>query len=154
MFAWKDKNSLCKVEKACAIDPQPNGVNRRAIGLLPLPETRDQHKIARSEALRYKQLLLTIEARQSSCCLRIIATNRKARSAILIYKGRVIGCLFGSKDVGQQIFGEEAHREAMADLAHPENIVDAYLLSEEIVLAGASLFHGHVMKISPAIPAA
>lgn len=154
MLAWKEKNSLCKVEKACAIDPQPSGVNRRAIGLLPLPESRDQHKIARSEALRYKQLLLTIEARQSSCCLRIIATNRKARSAILIYKGRVIGCLHGSKDIGQQIFGEEAHRQAMDDLAHPENIVDAYLLNDEIVLAAASLFHGHVLKISPAVPAA
>jgi hypothetical protein len=154
MFAWKEKSSLGKVEKACAIDPQPNGVNRRAIGLLPLPENRDQHKISRSEALRYKQLLLTIEARQSSCCLRIIATSRKARSAILIYKGRVIGCLHGSKHIGQQIFGEDAHREALVDLAHPENIVDAYLLSEDIVLAAASLFHGQVLKISPAIPAA
>jgi hypothetical protein len=153
MFAWKEKkNPLNKVERLCAIDPQPSGLNRRAIGLLPLPQTRETHEISQSESIRYTQLLLTMEAKQSSCCLRIIAPGRKARSAILIYKGRVIGCLHGNKNTENQIFGREAHEQALVDLAQPSNIVDAYLLSEEIVLAAASLFHGNVMKVTPNMP--
>ena len=153
MFAWKEKrNPLHKVEQLCSIDPQPSGLNRRAIGLLPLPHARETHEISRSETLRYTQLLLTMEAKQSSCCLRIIAPGRKARSAILIYKGRVIGCLHGNKKLANQVFGEEAHQQALIDLAQPDNVVDAYLLSEEIVLAAASLFHGNVMKVAPNVP--
>lgn len=153
MFAWKEKrNQLAKVEQICAIDPQPSGLNRRAIGLLPLPQAREKHEISRSQSIKYTQLLLTMEAKQSSCCLRIIAPGRKARSAILIYKGRVIGCLHGSKKIDHQVFGEEAHQQALIDLAQPDNIVDAYLLSEEIVLAAASLFHGNVMRVAPNVP--
>ena len=98
MFAWKEKkNPLHKVEQICAIDPQPSGLNRRAIGLLPLPQTRETHEISRSENLRYTQLLIAMEAKQSSCCLRIIAPGRKSRSATPIYKGRVMAACTAAK---------------------------------------------------------
>src|SRR5262249_14204866 len=44
-------------------------------------------------------------------------------------------------------FGEAALERAIAELAHPGNILDTYILSEEIALAAAALFHGSVMGI-------
>jgi hypothetical protein len=147
MFAWKVKRDFeDQIQKLCTTDARADGVNRRAISLVPVPAIGERHEIRVSADLRYRQLLIYLEANQSTCCLRIISPSRKSRSAILIYRGLVIGCLYGSKNLEHQIFGESAHQHAVNDLAQPDSIVDAYVLTEEIVLAAASLFHGNVMQ--------
>jgi hypothetical protein len=147
MFAWKIKRDReNQIQKLRSCDSREDGVNRRAISLVPLPPNQDLHEISLSANLKSRQLLLSLEAKQSTCCLRIISSSRKSRSAVLIYRGLVIGCVYGSKKLEHQIFGQAAHEQALADLAQPDSLVDAYVLSEEIVLAAASLFHGNVMK--------
>ena len=80
---------------------------------------------------------------QAVCVL--FRQRRKARSAILIFRGRVVGCLYGAKKLDAQCLQEDAHRYALADLASPGNILDAYELPEELVLAAASLFNGEIL---------
>lgn len=151
MFAWKDKKGFQEsIAKLVSAESNGKGANRRAINLVPLPVVQERHEISQSHRIRYHQLLVSIEARQSTCCLRVISEHEKSRSAILVFRGRVLGCIYGSKDQGHQIFGQEAHSLAMADLAKPDNIVDTYLLSEELVLAGGALFHGE--PIDPPMP--
>jgi hypothetical protein len=153
MFVWKERRDFeHQVEKLVSRDANSNGANRRAISLLPIPPLESEHEITRSEDFKYQQVLLNIEARQTTCCLRIISSSIKSRSAILIFRGRVIGCMYGNKKLKHQLFGEHAHQKAMDDLAQPKNIVDLYELSEEVVLAAASLFHGSVMKVEPDVP--
>ena len=123
--------------------------NRRAIGLLPAPVTEESHQVFDSHDLKYHQLLISIEAKQFTCCLRLVSPRRKSRAALLIFRGRVLGCVYGNKTIGCQLFGKEAHQYALADLAEPDNILDAYMLSDELVLASASLFHGYVLNASP-----
>jgi hypothetical protein len=150
MFAWKVKRDFeDQIQKLCTTDARSDGVNRRAISLVPVPPKSERHEIRLSADLRYRQLLIYLEANQSTCCLRIISPSRKSRSAILIYRGLVIGCLYGNKKLEHQIFGENAHQHTVNDLAQPDSIVDAYVLTEEIVLAAASLFHGNVMRTPP-----
>src|ERR1700733_6493149 len=150
MFAWKVKREFEEqIQKLCTTDARADGANRRAISLVPVPPSGERHEIRLSAELRYRQLLIYLEANQSTCCLRIISPSRKSRSAILIYKGQVMGCIYGSKKLEHQIFGENAHHHAVSDLAQPDSIVDAYVLTEEIVLAAASLFHGNVMRTPP-----
>ena len=147
MSAWKEKrDSEDQLQKLCSVDSRDDGANRRAIGLMPQAPRQDRHEITLSANLRYRQLLLSLEAKQSTCCLRIISPSKKSRSAILIYCGQVIGCVYGNKRLEHQIFGETAHQNAISDLAQPDSIVDAYVLTEEIVLAAASMFHGNVMR--------
>ncbi len=149
MFAWKEKQRLKdNGQRLSSFDGPRNGNNRRAIGLLPLPGVGQRHEISQSNYLRYHQLLISLEGKQSTCCLRIASPNNKSRSAILLFRGRVLGCLYGSKNIDRQLFGEEALERAVADLAAPGNILDAYVLSEELVLAAAALFHGNVLNQS------
>ena len=143
MFAWKEKKGIQEtISKLVSAENNGRGANRRAINLVPLPMVRETHEIAHSHRVRYHQLLISIEAKQSTCCIRVISEASKSRAAILVFRGRVLGCLYGSKSEDGQFFGEEAHQRAMSDLAKPDNIIDTYLLSEELVLAGGALFHG------------
>jgi hypothetical protein len=144
MFAWKEKKGIQEtIAKLVSSENNGRGANRRAINLVPPPTVRATHEIAQSHRVRYHQLLVSIEAKQSTCCIRIISETNKSRSAILVFRGRVLGCLYGSKYSDQQLFAEEAHQKAMSELAKPDNIIDTYVLSEELVLAGGALFHGH-----------
>ncbi|HEY9678097.1 MAG TPA: hypothetical protein V6C76_08805 [Drouetiella sp.] len=147
MFAWKDKRNIQEsIAKLVSSDHSPRGANRRAINLVPLPTVRESHEIAQSQQVRYHQLLVSIEARQSTCCIRVVSETNKSRAAILVFRGRVLGCLWGAKSEDGQLFGEQAHQRAMSDLAKPDNIIDTYLLNEELVLAGGALFHGYPVE--------
>lgn len=146
MFAWKDRRDFQEqARKLSVVESAQNGVNRRAISLVPIAQIKETHEISQSNYLRYHQLLISIEGRQSTCCLRIVSPRNKSRSAILIFRGRILGCLYGNKRFAHQLIGQDAYAQAMADLAAPDNILDAYLLSEELVLAASALFHGQVI---------
>lgn len=113
--------------------------------MVPVAATGSSREIAQTASLRFHQLLVSLEGNQRTGCLRIVSPRSKSRSAILIYRGRVLGCLYGNKKLEYQCIQEDAHKQALADLASPGNILDAYELSEELVLAAASLFNGEVL---------
>jgi hypothetical protein len=146
MYAWHKKApSPNETNKTFTDRNTFTGANRRAIGLIPVPLDESADKIPLPGSLRYRELLVSIEGKQSTCCLRIISPRRRSRSAVLIFRGRVMGCIYGAKNLGRQLMGEEAHSRAMSDMALPDNTLDAHILDEEIVLAAASLFHGSVL---------
>jgi len=154
MFSFGEKNVSPKAEKLCDIGVQTaEGINRRATGLMPMPMSKENHEILVSGSIKYTNLLLSIESRQSSCCLRIVSSSRKTRSAILIYRGRVIGCIYGQKGRDFQLFGLEAYQQAVIDLAQPRTLIDAYVLNEELVLAAAALFQGTTTVVQANLPA-
>jgi len=151
MFAFGEKNASLKAEKLCDIGVTA-GINRRATGLMPMPLSKENHEIFVAGSIKYTNLLLSIESRQSSCCLRIVSSARKTRSAILIYRGRVIGCIYGQKGREFQLFGQEAYQQAVIDLSQANTLIDAYPLSEELILAAAALFQGNVNVVPPTQP--
>lgn len=120
------------------------GSNRRAIALMPGPVLRQTQEIQMGSQCKSRELLLSIEASQSTCCLRVNSPKHKSRSAILVFRGRVLACIYGSKQFGEQIFGQPGYDHILADMTHRDNILDAYILSEDLVLAAASMFHGEV----------
>src|SRR5215470_9812622 len=89
-----------------------SGANRRAINLIPLPVISDGHEIAQTQTVRYHHLLISIEGNQRTCCLKIISPRKKSRAAILIFRGRVVGCLYGRKDLGFQVMQQDAQMQA------------------------------------------
>jgi hypothetical protein len=145
MFAWSEKRRIETQSQISEHDKIASGANRRAIGLVPLPVDRTAHEISQATAAKYRELMVSIEGNQSTCCLRVISPRMRSRAAILIFRGRVLGCIYGNRTLGQQIMGPEGHDRTLSDLTQPDNLLDAYLLSEEMVISSASLFHGVVL---------
>jgi hypothetical protein len=147
MFASQQMRRLQQQHKrSLKVEGSYKGSNRRAVALMPGPALKETQEIPVSDQCKYRQLLLSIEANQSTCCLRITSPKHKSRSAILIFRGRVLSCIYGSKRFGQQLFAEQAYEHILADMAHRDNTLDAYILSEDMVLAAGSLFHGEVFN--------
>lgn len=144
---WKKEKPAEIFKDVMQIRANRAGASRRATSMIPLAASGTTHEVAHTGAVRFHQLLISLEGNQRTGCLRIISPKRKSRSAILIYKGRVVGCLYGCKKMDYTCLQEDAHKAALADLAQPGNILDAYELPEELVLAAASLFNGDVMNI-------
>jgi len=148
MHAWQKNGNRRPISRSVDLkDITITGANRLAIGLVPIA-SEDEMQIEQGNS-RYHEWLVSIEDRQSTCCLRIVCPRTKSRSAVLILRGRVIGCIYGSTNSIQQYTGKEAHLRAISDLALPEITLDAYMLDESLVLAAASLFHGSLMQPPP-----
>lgn len=154
MFAWKEKrDTRTKIAKILSGHEETQGANRRAIGLVPVPKDREIHDVSQSNGLKHQQLLVSIEGNHQTCCLRVISPFHKSRAAIMVFRGRVVGCLYGNKKLGHQLFGAEALEHAVADLGHPESLLDAYMLPEDLVLAAGALFHGNSLMCAPDLTA-
>lgn len=124
-----------------------SGTSRRATSLVPFPTNEASHEIAHTSSLRFHQLLITLEGNQRTGVLKIFSPRRRSRSAVLIFRGRVVGSLYGRKNIDYHMLDREAHKYAMRDLASAGNILDAYQLPEDLVLASAALFYGQTLPI-------
>ncbi|MBY0356858.1 MAG: hypothetical protein K2W82_02570 [Candidatus Obscuribacterales bacterium] len=121
---------------------------RRAVGLLPDAQTKNSPEIQDTVRVRFHHLLISLEGTERTGCLKIVSAKNKSRSAILLYKGQVFGCVYGRKDIPQQFLAQDAHKLALLDLAAPGNIVEAYELSEDMALATGALFNGSPIDLS------
>jgi hypothetical protein len=118
------------------------GASRRATGLLPTPMTTEDVLLKGVSINGYSNLLLSLEANQQSGCLIIQSKKNKSRSGILIFRGRILGCMHGHKNMDNYTFGKVAYLKALTDLQNVNKIVDVYNVREDIVLAASALFHG------------
>ncbi len=100
----------------------------------------------------YSSLLLSLEANQQSGCLIVQSEKSKSRSGVLIFRGRILGCMYGQKHLDNYLFGDSAYKRALNDLQNINKTVDVYGLKEEIVIAAAALFHGPILE-KPDLPA-
>lgn len=146
MFVWKEKLTVKEeIEKAILLDVTQRGSNRRAVGLVPAPRGDEAlREVAESRKLRYQQLLISIEGRKRTCCIKVYSPKRKSRSALLTFRGRVLGCIYGRKELESQLIGYDAFEQFQEDIAVDQSIVDTYILPEDLALAAGSLFHGEV----------
>src|SRR5277367_3870347 len=107
MFAWKVKQQLKDQARQLAEpNAQYSGANRRAINLMPVPMMHDGHEIAQTSSIRYHHLLISIEGNQRTCCLKVVSSRKKSRGALLIFRGRVLGSLYGRKNMTQQVMDQ------------------------------------------------
>jgi hypothetical protein len=117
-----------------------------------MPDAPDPSQIIFADPSKYRQLLLAIEGNQYTCCLKIVSPTRKSRSAILIFRGRVLGCIYGSKRISQQLFGKQAYEQIFGDMSK-DTVIEAHRLSEGFALAAGSLFHSEIVNTPPNLSA-
>ena len=90
MYAREQKAQLIKHGKRLNPDRKPTkGLNRRTIALLPEREFAEADLLLKGNSGIYQQLL-SIEANELSCCVKITSARLKFRAAMLIYKGLII----------------------------------------------------------------
>lgn len=118
------------------------GISRRATSLLPTPMKTGDVLLKGASVNGYSNLLLSLEARQQSGCLIIQSKKNKSRSGILIFRGRILGCMHGQKSMTNYSFGNVAYERALTDLQNVNKTVDVYNVREDIILAASALFHG------------
>jgi hypothetical protein len=141
MFAREQKAQLIKHGKRLNPDRRPlRGSNRRIVGLLPERKFADADLLVNGKTGIHQQLL-SIKANNLSCCLKITSPRLKSRSAILFYNGQAIGCVYGSKKLSRQLFGEEAYEKIISEITRFDNFIDGYILPPQVALAAGSMFH-------------
>src|SRR5262249_32117356 len=125
-----------------------SGSNRRATGMLPTSQSGPPDQFQSLTKTDYQRLLLSIQKKRQSCCLQIESETNKSRSAILIFRGRILGCIYGKQGLQQHVFNEAAYVLALKALASADHTITIYSLDEELVIAAAALFHGKIIEIS------
>lgn len=142
--ALRQSSATARRPKGAAISQE---ACKRAVGLFP--EIDNQNRELRDTyALKFHHLLVSLEGAERTGCLKITSSHSRSRSAILLYRGRVVGAVYGRKQMRGQYLHQDAHKCALSDLASPGNVLDAYELPEDLVLAAASLFYGETLDIS------
>lgn len=147
MFRFRKSQDIQDIRDRARSETSGNSALRRAVGLLPEAPNDAAREVKDTMTLRFHHLLISLEGTERTGCLKIVSTKHKSRSAILLYKGRVLGCVYGQKNMVRQYLAHDAHKLALSDLASPGNLVDAYELSDDIVLATGSLFNGQNLDI-------
>jgi hypothetical protein len=150
MIVWKTAINLAKTVSSRTASR--TALSRRAINMLPSPAP-GQQEVVNTSGLKYHQLLITLEGHKRTGVLKVVNPKRRSRAAIFVYRGRVLGCIYGRKGLSGQFLHCEAHRCAVADLATGGNFVDLYPLSDDLALATAALFHGTVLPPPPRVKA-
>lgn len=154
MFESSEARTLRQHFKKCeSSNQQYGGLNRRTVGLLPDPQEQESASLPVNSLANRNRLLVTLEAEQQTCCLKIASDRRKSRAAALIFRGRVLGTVYGSKVYQQQLFDHSAYANFCTDLIDPDSTIDAYRLDEELTIAAAALFHGQPFEINQQISA-
>jgi hypothetical protein len=146
MYAREQKAQLVKHGKRLNPNTKPvKGTNRRTIALLPDRKLAQADLLLTRKSSIYQQLL-NIEANKLSCLLKITSPKSKSRSALLIYEGQVLGCVYGSKKSATQLFGLRAYEKIIAEITRFDNFVEGYMLSPQMALAAGSMFHEQVIQ--------
>lgn len=132
---------------------QYEGTNRRAIGLLPEANGESSTNIPVSDYPNRQRLLVAIEANQSTCCVKMVSRKQRSRGALLIFRGRVLGAVYGSVNIQGQLFHGPAFASVCKDIIDIDTKVIAYTLPEPLAVATGALFHGQFSQPQVQSPA-
>jgi len=119
---------------------------RRALGIIP--HLRDTGMEANWAGREFVRQLLFIENNEQTCCIKMSSERFLSRSALLIFRGRLIGSIYGNRKNTQQLFGAAARQCIFRDLSDLDSNICCYKLSEKYALSVASLFEGAVFSVA------
>ncbi len=119
---------------------------RRATDLIlpPLNETDVETFSIAEHDLEW--LLTDLEGGMRSGCLKASSETVLSRSAMLLYRGRCVGCIYSNKGNPECPAQEEALQHMLADLKYPDTKIRLYDLPESLVLASSALFLGYPVE--------
>lgn len=124
-------------------DSYPSNVKlRRAVDLIMPSITGTLAYSLNARDCDVPQLIADIEAAGLTGCIKATSEEALSRSAVLLYKGRAVGCIYGSKNLPEAHLFDKALKRMFNDIKNDDAQILVYELPEEIVLSMASLFIG------------
>ncbi|MBS1957598.1 MAG: hypothetical protein JST89_25650 [Cyanobacteria bacterium SZAS-4] len=96
----------------------------------------------------HKWIMADLEGSMRTGCIKAANQSKKSRSAMLVYRGQVVGCMYSSNVLPDTRPTEESLQSTFADLAVPNTAVMMYDLPENITLAISALFRGYPVQRS------
>lgn len=116
---------------------------KRAIDLILPPihvDSLNQFKIADYDL---EWLITDLEGGMRTGCVKASSEDRLSRAAMLLYRGRAVGCIYGCKSMPDTLPTEQSLQTMLTDLSLPETKVMIYDLPENVTLAMSALFLGY-----------
>ncbi|MBA4077588.1 MAG: hypothetical protein C0508_21350 [Cyanobacteria bacterium PR.023] len=129
--------------------PQKRFRLRRAIDLLMPPpdqESLESLKTFKISDYDLEWLITDVEGGMRTGCLKATCESKMSRAAILLYRGRAVGCIYGCKSNPDAKATEESLSLTLTDLEAPDTLVTMYDLPDEAALAMSALFLGLALE--------
>lgn len=121
---------------------------RRAIDLI-LPSIGEDNGVRMRIGDEDLEWLITdLEGGMRTGCVKAFCEPRKSRSAVLLYRGRAVGCIYGNRNLPEPQPTEASLHMMLNDLQEPETNLLVYDLPEEVTLAMSALFLGYPVERS------
>lgn len=93
-------------------------------------------------------LITDLEGGMRTGCVKASSEEVLSRSAMLLYRGRAVGCIYGRKSMPDSMPTEQSLTMMLEDLTLPETTVSVYDLPEDVTLAMSALFLGYPVRRS------
>lgn len=123
---------------------------RRAIDLIlpPLDKNQQPNKMRINQGDDLLWLITDLEGGMRTGCVKAFCEPKKSRSAVLLYKGRAVGCIYGNKQLREPLPTESSLQMMLKDCTTPDTHLVMYGLPEEVTLAMSALFLGYPVERS------
>lgn len=136
-------------EAAFAVWARNEPVNfklRRAIDLILPSIGDDKGSNIRIGDEDLEWLITDLEGGMRTGCVKAFCEPRKSRSAVLLYRGRAVGCIYGNKTLPEPQPTEPSLQMMLTDLQEPDTELLIYDLPEDVTLAMSALFLGYPVE--------
>lgn len=91
-------------------------------------------------------IISDLEAGKRTGCVKSFSEEKKSRAAMLLYRGRAVGCVYGSETMIEPQPTEPSLHMMFADMLLNDTEILIYDLPEEVVLAFSALFLGYPVE--------
>ncbi len=143
-------HELTEAEKAFGVwapHAQPRQFNlKRATDLILPPLSAEGLKEFKIADYDVEWLITDLEGGMRTGCVKASSQEKRSRSAVLLYKGRAVGCIHSSKQMPDTMPTEQALHGMLADLELPDTVIRLYDLPENVTLSMSALFLGYPVQ--------
>jgi hypothetical protein len=121
---------------------------KRATDLIIPPQNGEQPNQIQMADYDLEWLITDLEGGMRTGVVRANSEKQLSRSAMLIYKGRAVGCIYGRKGMNDAYPTETSLALMLGDMALPDTNVSVYSLPEDVTLSMSALFLGYPVQRS------
>lgn len=115
---------------------------RRAIDIVMPPISQTAISPLRSGDYDIGKLITDLEEGQLTGCVKMICDERLSRGALILFRGRAVGCIYGKKPMVEPYPIESAIQMLLLDSFLPETKLTIYDLPDEVILSMSAMFLG------------
>jgi hypothetical protein len=119
---------------------------RRAVDLILPPVHAESMNTFKISDYDLEWLITDLEGGMRTCSVKAQTQDVPSRSAMLLYRGRAVGCAYTSLKWPEPPPSEQSLSMMLTDLAMPSTKVSIYDLPESLTLAMSALFMGYPVK--------